>query len=198
MFTGVVEELGTFIKSVNDRFVFSARSGYCEEFDIGGSISVNGTCLTLVDFNDKKTQFSADVSEETRKKTNIGKLQPGEKVNLESPLEASGLAGKLDGHIVQGHVDTLGRIGRITRKKGDHILRISTSRSFNKYLVDKGSVAVDGISLTSYKVAGGSFTVTIVPHTYNNTTLQFKRSGSEVNVEFDVLAKYVNKNIRES
>lgn len=197
MFTGVIEEIGTFIKSADNRFVFSSPNGYCEQFEVGGSICVNGTCLTLVDFNEQEGQFSVDVSGETKKTTNLGNLRPGERVNLESPLEVSGLTGRLDGHIVQGHVDTLGKIGRITRKRGNHSLRISTSRSFNKYLVDKGSVAVDGISLTPHEVAGGSFTVTIVPHTYDNTTLQFKRSGSKVNIEFDILAKYVRSNIRD-
>lgn len=190
MFTGVIDEIGTFQESTGDRFVFSSPDGFESGLEIGGSISVNGTCLTLVDFEGQGKQFSVDVSEETRRRSNIGKLTPKDKVNLELPLESSGLASRLDGHIVQGHVDTLGKIGRIRRKNGDRLFRISTSRKFGRYLVEKGAVAVDGISLTPFGVAGGAFSVSVIPHTFDNTTLKYRRSGAEVNVEFDVLAKY--------
>ncbi|MBS3765230.1 riboflavin synthase [Candidatus Bipolaricaulota bacterium] len=189
MFTGVIDQIGTFRKSNGDRFVFTSSDGF-DALEVGGSVSVNGTCLTLVEFENQGEKFSVDVSEETRRRSNLGKLNPGDRVNLELPLEASGLAGRLDGHIVQGHVDTLGKIGRISRKNGDRIFRISTSRKFEKYLVEKGSVAVDGISLTPFSVTGGSFSVSIIPHTFDNTTLKYRRSGAEVNVEFDLLAKY--------
>lgn len=190
MFTGVIDQIGTFLKSKGNRYVFSSPGGFKRELEIGGSVSVNGACLTLVNFEKEGEEFSVDVSEETRRKSNLGKIQPGDKVNLELPLEASGLASRLDGHLVQGHVDTMGKIGGIRRKNGDHLLRIATSSKFKKYLVNKGSIAVDGISLTPYQVSGGSFAVTVIPHTFENTTLQFRRSGARVNVEFDIIAKY--------
>lgn len=190
MFTGVIDEIGTFLKSEGNRYVFSSSGGFKRELEIGGSISVNGVCLTLVEFENGGEEFSVDVSEETRRKSNLGKITPGDRVNLELPLEASGLAARLDGHLVQGHVDTMGKIGGIRRKNDDHIVRIATSSKFKQYLVNKGSVAVDGISLTPYEVSGGSFAVTIIPHTFENTTLQFRRSGARVNVEFDIIAKY--------
>lgn len=190
MFTGVIDEIGTFLKSTGNEYVFSTPGGFKRELEIGGSVSVNGVCLTLVDFENGGEEFSVDVSEETRRVSNLGKIKPGDRVNLELPLEASGLASRLDGHIVQGHVDTMGKIGGIKRKNGDHLLRIATSGKFKRYLVNKGSIAVDGISLTPYQVSGGSFAVTVIPHTFENTTLQFKRSGARVNVEFDIIAKY--------
>ena len=190
MFTGVIDEIGTFLKAKGNRYVFSSPGGFERELEIGGSISVNGVCLTLVKFENGGEEFSVDVSGETRRKSNLGKIQPGDRVNLELPLEASGLAARLDGHLVQGHVDTMGKIRGIRRKEGDRIVRIATSREFEKYLVNKGSIAVDGISLTPYEVSGGSFAVTVIPHTFENTTLQFRRSGARVNVEFDIIAKY--------
>jgi len=190
MFTGVIDEIGTFLKSKGNRYVFSSSGGFKRELEIGGSISVNGVCLTLVEFENRGEEFSVDVSGETRRKSNLGNIQPGDRVNLELPLEASGLAARLDGHLVQGHVDTMGKIRGIRRKEGDRIVRIATSREFEKYLVNKGSIAVDGISLTPYEVSGGSFAVTVIPHTFENTTLQFRRSGARVNVEFDIIAKY--------
>lgn len=196
MFTGVVDDTGDFVNAVGSRFTFSIPNSYLDKVEKGGSLSVNGVCLTLVDWDREKGRVSVDVSPETRKKTNIGDLRPGDSVNLELPLEASGIKGRLDGHIVQGHVDTVGKIGKITRQQDNHLFRISTSRKFQDLLVDKGSVAVDGISLTPYRVTGGTFTVSVIPHSYENTTLQFKRSGSEVNVEFDILAKYIRKSVK--
>lgn len=166
--------------------------------EIGGSISINGACLTAVNLENKRGRLSVDVSPETRSKTNIGNLKPGDKVNLELPLGTGEFSDKLDGHLVQGHVDTLGKIGKIKKKRNNYLYRISTPRKFSSYLVDKGAVALDGISLTPYRVTGGAFTVSVIPHTYENTTLQFKRSGSEVNVEFDILAKYIRNNVNKT
>lgn len=190
MFTGVIDQIGTLIESAGERFVFSSPDGFSSPLETGGSVSVNGACLTIVEFENRGEKFAVDVSEETRRRTNLGKLKPGDRVNLELPLEATGLAGRLDGHIVQGHVDTVGKIGRIRRKNGDRLFRISTSRKFEQYLAEKGSVAVDGISLTPYGITGGTFSVSVIPHTFDNTTLQYRRSGAKVNLEFDVLAKY--------
>ncbi len=196
MFTGVIDDIGDFVKAVGTRYTFSLPDGYLQKLEKGGSLGVNGVCLTLVSLDNGRGRVSVDVSAETRARTNIGNLQPGDRVNLELPLEASGLGGRLDGHIVQGHVDTIGKIGKIRRERENHLFRIATSRKFEKYLVEKGAVAVDGISLTPYRVAGGSFTVSVIPHSYENTTLQFKRSGGEVNIEFDILAKYIRNSVR--
>jgi len=196
MFTGVIDDIGDFVKAVGTRYTFSLPDGYLQKLEKGGSLGVNGVCLTLVSLDNGRGRVSVDVSAETRDRTNIGNLQPGDRVNLELPLEASGLRGRLDGHIVQGHVDTIGKIGEIRRERENHLFRIATSRKFEKYLVEKGAVAVDGISLTPYRVAGGSFTVSVIPHSYESTTLQFKRSGGEVNIEFDILAKYIRNSVR--
>ena len=198
MFTGVVDDIGNLARTRGDRFTFSVPGKLLKPMEIGGSISINGACLTAVEINDRRESLSVDVSPETRRKTNIGGLKPGDKVNLELPLEIGEFSGRLDGHLVQGHVDTLGKIGRIERRGDNHVIRISTSREFSEYLVNKGSIAVDGISLTPYRVTGGTFSVSVIPHTYEHTTLQFKRGGSKVNVEFDILAKYVSSNMEET
>ncbi len=197
MFTGLIDDIGGFVKSNGDQFTFSAPEGGLKELEIGGSISINGACLTVVKLDKERNRFSVDVSAETRKRTNIGRLTPGDKVNLELPLEVSGLEGRLDGHLVQGHVDTVGKVGKITKQRENHLFRISTSREFGKYLVDKGAVALDGVSLTPYRVAGGTFTVSVIPHSFENTTLRFKRGGSPINVEFDILAKYIRSNLKK-
>ncbi|MCF7889670.1 riboflavin synthase [Candidatus Bipolaricaulota bacterium] len=198
MFTGAVEDIGDLVKSSGSRFTFSVPERFLGTMEIGGSISINGACLTAVNLENKRGRLSVDVSPETRSKTNIGNLKPGDKVNLELPLGTGEFSDKLDGHLVQGHVDTLGKIGKIKKKRNNYLYRISTPRKFSSYLVDKGAVALDGISLTPYRVTGGAFTVSVIPHTYENTTLQFKRSGSEVNVEFDILAKYIRNNVNKT
>lgn len=198
MFTGAVEDIGDLVKSSGSRFTFSVPERFLETMKIGGSISINGACLTAVNLENKRGRLSVDVSPETRSKTNIGNLKPGDKVNLELPLGIGEFSDRLDGHLVQGHVDTLGRIGKIKKKRNNYIYRISTPRKFSNFLADKGAVAVDGISLTPYQVTGGTFTVSVIPHTYENTTLQFRRSGSEVNVEFDILAKYIRNSVNKT
>ncbi|MFB6215137.1 MAG: riboflavin synthase [Candidatus Bipolaricaulia bacterium] len=198
MFTGAVEDIGNLVKASGGRFTFSVPERFLETMKIGNSISINGACLTAVSLENKRERLSVDVSPETRSKTNIGNLKPGDKVNLELPLGVGKFSDKLDGHLVQGHVDTLGRIGKIKKKRDNYIYRISTPRKFSNYLVEKGAVAIDGISLTPYRVTGGTFTVSVIPHTYENTTLQFKRSGSEVNVEFDILAKYLRNSVNKT
>ena len=197
MFTGLVEDTGSFLSRSGDRFTFSAPEKIIGALEKGSSVSVNGACLTVVELAESGGRFSVDVSRETRQETTLGSFRSGDCVNLELPLEISGLSGRLDGHLVQGHVDTTGRIGRIKRQGKNREVRVATDRSYGKYLADKGSVTVDGISLTPYHVTGGTFTVTVIPHTYENTNLKEKRSGSRVNIEFDVLAKYASKILGE-
>lgn len=190
--------MGEFVGSKGSKFLFSLPPDYSERLEIGGSVSVNGVCLTIVSLDSDKQSFSVDISEETKKRTNIGLLRPGKKVNFELPLKVDEFGGGLDGHIVQGHVDTMGKITKVQKRKDNHVVRFVTSNKYGKFLVDKGSIAVDGISLTPYRVSGGSFTVSVIPHTYNSTTLQFARGGSKVNLEFDILAKYVNSGVNSS
>ena len=198
MFTGVVDGIGNLVKRKGNRFSFSVPEEYPETMEVGGSISVNGACLTAVDIDREGKLISADISPETRNKTNIGNLKPGDRVNLELPLGVGKLSDRLDGHLVQGHIDTTGKIGRISKKRDNYVFRIATPSKFSSYLVDKGSVAVDGVSLTPYRVSGGAFSVSVIPHTYDNTTLQFKHGGSEVNVEFDILAKYIRNSLKKT
>lgn len=186
------------VKSAGNRVTFEIPERILESMEIGGSISINGACLTAVTIEEKRERLSVDVSPETRGKTNIGNLKPGDRVNLELPLGVDEFSGRLDGHLVQGHVDTVGKIGRIKKSGNNFVFRVSASREFAHYLVEKGSVAVDGISLTPYRVAGGSFSVSVIPHTYENTTLQYRRSGARVNVEFDILAKYIRSSLDKS
>jgi len=195
MFTGIVDSLGKFTGGRGSRFTFSLPDSYGDKLDIGDSVAVNGVCLTLVEIDKKNGSFSVDVSRETRSRTNVGSLRPGEMVNMELPLSAGEIDGRLDGHLVQGHVDTMGRVTKLERKRDDYLLRLVTEKKFSKFLVDKGAIAVDGISLTPFQVAGGSFAVSVIPHTYNNTTLQYSRAGRKVNLEFDILAKYVQKSV---
>ena len=198
MFTGIVEEIGKLVKTAGNSFTFSAPDSLLETMETGGSISVNGACLTAVNIESRREHFTVDISPETRNRTNIGRLKPGDRVNLELPLEIGKFSGRLDGHLVQGHVDTMGKVGRVKKSRDNYVFRISAPGKFSSYLVDKGSVAVDGISLTPYRVTGGTFSVSVIPHTYENTTLQFKHGGSEVNIEFDILAKYIKNTVKKN
>jgi riboflavin synthase len=155
---------------------------------LGDSISVNGCCLTVAE-RDGET-FTADVMRETLDKTSLGVLEPGSRVNLERAVTATT---RLGGHIVQGHVDAAGEL--IGRTPSEHweVVEISLPRELSRYLVDKGSVTVDGISLTVVEVRADSFTVSLIPETLARTTLGFKQSGDLVNLEVDVIAKYVER-----
>lgn len=152
----------------------------------GDSIAVNGVCLTVVD--EKEDMFSVEVGPETLKKTNIGLLKPGDMVNLETPLTFSKPIG---GHIVQGHVDETGRIESIKKLGETFLMEVSFSSFYRDFLVPKGSVAIDGISLTVVEIKGNKFTVNIIPYTIANTNLKYRRIGEKVNIEYDIFAKYI-------
>ena len=189
VFTGIIEELGT-IKGVRRqsegiRLSVSAKV-VMDGMKAGDSIAVNGACLTVTEFD--SVSFTADVSGETVNRTNIGKLRVGEKVNLERPMK---LSDRLGGHLVSGHIDGIGVIRGVERKGGMSIFTIEVPAEFTKYLIIKGSVAIDGISLTVNEVKGNRFTVTIIPHTAEMTTLGFKKTGDTVNLEADMIGKYV-------
>jgi len=182
MFTGIVEELGRLRSRDGGRFVFEA-SLVLEDAKIGDSISHNGCCLTVVEVGDG--WYSVDAVDETLARTNLGELQPGDPVNLERPVRP---ADRLGGHIVQGHVDA---VGEIVDPAPD--LRVRMPRELLRYVVKKGSITVDGCSLTVVEPLEDGFTVAVIPHTAAVTTLGGKTRGDHVNLEVDMVAKYVEK-----
>lgn len=195
MFTGIVEELGT-IESVETRSAGSRLKIRCrkvlEDSTEGASIAVNGVCVTAVDL--RPDSFSADLAPETLRRSNLGDLRTGSRVNLERPLSPSG---RLSGHIVQGHVDGTGEFLALEPLGNENWwLRIRYPAELDPFLVFKGSIAIDGISLTIAALEGDVLAVTIIPHTFRNTTLKTYRPGSRINLECDVIAKHVEKLIR--
>lgn len=199
MFTGIVEELGT-VAAVEDqgdaiRLTVQA-STVLEDAGLGDSISVNGCCLTVVSHDG--LQWTADVMQETLDKTSLQGVRPGDRVNLERAVTAEK---RLGGHIVQGHVDGVGHV--VSRTPSEHweVVEISmpapdTKGSLGRYLVDKGSITVDGVSLTVVEVTGDTFTVSLIPETLARTTLGLRRPGDRVNLEVDIIAKHVEKLIQ--
>ncbi len=182
MFTGIIEELGRLQRRDGSRFTFAAKR-VLDDAEVGASIAVNGCCLTVIDRG--PGWWSADVVAETLDRTTLGELTLGEPVNLERPVR---LADRLGGHLVQGHVDA---VGRVTAPAPD--LVVGAPIALRRYLVEKGSIAVDGCSLTVAHVDDEGFAVAIVPHTAAVTTLGKRRPGDRVNLEVDVVAKYVEK-----
>ena len=185
MFTGIVEEVGTV--AVLEGYGLTIRAGQVmEQLKLGDSMAVNGTCLTVVEFD--RQQFKVDLAPETLRRTALGQLESGNGVNLERPLAVND---RLGGHIVQGHVDASGRIMSI-RPEGDCVIfRVRSPKRFMPYIVEKGFIAVDGISLTVVSKGATSFTLSVIPYTLQNTNLREKSAGHRVNLEVDILAKYV-------
>ncbi|MEV5279176.1 riboflavin synthase [Streptomyces sp. NPDC051994] len=191
MFTGIVEELGevTAIENLGDASRFRLRGPVVTEgAGHGDSIAVNGVCLTVVEFGDG--EFTADVMEETLKRSSLGALDIGSRVNLERPMA---VGGRLGGHIVQGHVDGTGTIMARTPSENWEIVKISLPGDLSKYVVEKGSITVDGVSLTVVEAAADHFTISLIPTTLALTTLGIKQPGDPVNLEVDVIAKYVER-----
>jgi len=185
VFTGIVEEVG-YVAKISDKAMTVRASKVLEDVKLGDSIAVNGACLTSVDFS--KSEFSVDLSPETMRRTSLGQLSVGGLVNLERAL----LAGdRMGGHIVQGHVDGTGRVMSIKEDGDSIIFRIRVPKRLNRYIVEKGFVAVDGISLTVVKRGASSFTLAVIPYTRENTNLSAVSIGDRVNLEADILAKYV-------
>jgi riboflavin synthase len=180
MFTGLIEELGALYARTGSRFDFEAGL-VTEGLKVGDSIAVNGCCLTVVEFG--PGTWSADVVEETLRRTTLGSLEPGEPVNMERPVR---LSDRLGGHVVQGHVDG---VGEVVSGAPDLVVRTPGTR----YVVEKGSIAVDGVSLTVAGVDHEQFRVAVIPHTARVTTLGGRQPGDRVNVEFDLFAKYVER-----
>jgi riboflavin synthase len=183
VFTGIVEELGK-VGSRNGSRLRINSTTVLEGSDLGASIAVNGCCLTVV-ATDGSTYWDADVSEETYSRTNLGSLQAGDVVNLERPMA---LGDRLGGHMVLGHVDA---VGHVVSPAPDLVVRIP--RDLMHLIVEKGSVTVDGISLTAFDLSADTFRVAVIPHTTAVTTLGVRKPGDAVNIEMDVLAKHVQR-----
>jgi riboflavin synthase len=191
MFTGIVEELGT-VSAVEDQSdairLTIAASTVLEDAGLGDSIAVNGCCLTVAT-RDEAT-WTADVMQETLDKTSLRGVRPGDRVNLERAVTPQT---RLGGHIVQGHVDGVGTIARRTPSEHWELVEVTMDPALGRYLVDKGSITVDGVSLTVVETRADGFTVSLIPETLARTTLGTKQPGDPVNLEVDVLAKHVEK-----
>jgi riboflavin synthase len=192
MFTGIIEELGRVAAldtgAAGARLTIGATT-VLNDAIVGASIAVNGTCLTAVELT--PTQFSADLAPETLARTNLAGLRAGSPVNLERPLRATG---RLDGHFVLGHVDATAELVSIEALGSGHWwMQIRLPAEVTRYVVEKGSIAVDGISLTVAKIESSVASFTIIPHTYETTTLHSYAPGARVNVEIDMLAKHLEK-----
>jgi riboflavin synthase len=191
MFTGIIEEVGQ-IAAVDDTREFRTlrvRAGHIlDGITAGASISVNGVCLTVRTF--APDSFTAELSRETLDRTSLTHLREGATVNLERPMRADGRFG---GHIVQGHVDGVGRIREFSRNCDAWTLKIEVPQQALRYIVEKGSIAVDGISLTVAAVKPPVLEIAIIPHTFENTNLKHAGPGDTVNLEFDIIAKYVER-----
>ena len=185
MFTGIVEEIGIVKETSRDRLAFEAHR-VVEGTKAGDSIAVNGVCLTVVSLENRG--FGVDVMPETLRCTNLGRLHYDDQVNLERALV---LGGRLGGHLVLGHVDETGEVLDVSNEEGARIMRISAPVELVPYMVDKGFIAVDGVSLTIVDAENSSFIVSLIGYTMENTTLGRKRAGNVVNLEVDIIAKYV-------
>ncbi|MDI6798015.1 MAG: riboflavin synthase [Desulfatibacillaceae bacterium] len=190
MFTGIIEGMGTIRRVVPGRGLrlFVEADFALVNTRIGDSIAVSGACLTVVSI--QASTFSADVSPETCKRTTLGNLRSGARVNLERALT---LSSRLDGHLVTGHIDSTGRVASLERQENALVFGFECSQQILRYFVEKGSVAIDGISLTVNSVTETGFGVTIIPHTAKVTTLGIRKKGDEVNIETDIIGKFVER-----
>lgn len=186
MFTGIVEGLGRVV-SVSEESLSVAPQFVDDPWKIGESVAVNGCCLTVVAAGD---EIRFDVSPETLSRTSLGDLSSGSLVNLERAMK---VGSRFGGHIVQGHVDATGELLAVRTEGNASVLTFKVPREFDRYLIDKGSITVDGISLTVVEPHGDEFSVWVIPHTLEETNLKSRKAGDRVNLEFDVLARYVEK-----
>ena len=187
MFTGIVEEIGR-VTSAQPRNLAITASKVLQGMEMGGSIAVNGVCLTVTSFN--SSSFSVDIMSETLRRTNLGLLCAGDEVNLERPLTPEK---QLGGHFVQGHIDDTGRVTSVTWDGEAMLIRLEAPPEAMRYIVKKGFIAVDGVSLTIVDCDASSFLVSIVDYTRKHTTLGSKQVGDLVNLEVDIIAKYLER-----
>ncbi len=191
MFTGIIQEVGTLKerKNAEDRYQLMIEgSKVLEKLSKGDSIAVNGVCLTVIAYTDK--MFTADVMPETLRATNLSKLNIGSRVNLEQAVRTDGFFG---GHLVTGHVDGPGIVKKIRKEKNARLVEIELAEELIQYMIDKGSVALNGVSLTIMKVNQSSLTVSLIPETWNHTNFNNIKVSDEINVETDLIGKYVFK-----
>jgi riboflavin synthase len=187
MFTGIVVELGRVEALYPDQLVVKASQAL-KKIELGGSVAVNGACLTVTSFD--TSTFTVGLSSETIQRTNLGLLKSGDPVNLERPLN---LGGELGGHLVQGHVDGVGRLVSSTPAGGSNVMRFEAPAEIMRYLVEKGFIALDGISLTLTARSASYFEVAVIDYTRAHTTLNFRKTGDLINLEVDIIAKYVEQ-----
>lgn len=194
MFTGLIKDIGTIVsvKSNNEgkEFVIKAPKLY-QEIQIDDSVATNGVCLTATEI--VKDTFKIQAVHVTLEKTNIGKLKKGDKVNLELALRPMD---RLGGHFVQGHVNGIGAIRGIQKRGENYEITLSAPKELFRYMIQEGSIALDGISLTIARLSQSDFTVSIIPHTYNMTVLHTKKIGDSINIEVDMMAKYLENFIK--
>lgn len=193
MFTGIVEEIGKIKSDLGGtnalRLEIEAKK-VLKNLRVSESININGACQTVIEV--KKSSFAVEAVEETLRKTNLGQLRSGDWVNLERSLKPSD---RLSGHIVTGHIDCVGKIISIERKQKSLIFKVSIPLQFSSYIVEKGSISLEGVSLTIVNVFPDAISVSIIPFTYENTNFKYKKENDLVNVEFDIIGKYIKKMI---
>lgn len=188
MFTGIISHSGKLKSQENIFFTFSADSSLLRKIKKGSSVAINGVCLTVV--SKSSDSFSVELMPETISRTAFEDLKAGDLINLELPLKAGDT---IDGHFVQGHIDGVGIVESIKKEENSHLFSFKIEKSLGKYIAEKGSVAVNGVSLTVIDAKSEHFTVGIIPYTFKNTNFGRVRTGDRVNIEVDVLAKYVEK-----
>ncbi len=188
MFTGLIEEIGT-ITSITASSI-EIQCKFCNELKLGDSISINGTCLTVTHIS--KKSFSADISPESYKVTNLKHKSVGDFVNLERAMSANS---RLDGHLVYGHIDINAKVKNLTKTKDFVTLEIEIPQEYSQYVVQKGSIAIDGISLTIANHIDSTVEIAVIPHTWEFTTLKYLKISDFVNIEFDMIAKYIEKKL---
>jgi len=189
MFTGIIESTGICLNRtpMGSGITFKFSSPFTEELKVDQSVSHNGVCLTIESVSPEKDWYTVTAIEETLEKTNLGSLETGSAVNLERALLASG---RFEGHIVQGHVDITGKVIQVEDQNGSWLIRFFYPEQYSNMLVEKGSITVNGVSLTVVEAGRDYFSVAIIPYTYNHTTFHLLKVGDKVNLEFDILAKY--------
>jgi len=190
MFTGIIETVGKLIaiKTEGSSLHFEIESSISKSLKIDQSVSHNGVCLTVIDV--KGTKHKVTAIEETLQRTNLGILRPGMPINLERSLPANG---RFDGHIVQGHIDGTALCSSISENHGSWIFQFESEKFNSNLVVEKGSIGINGISLTCFDVGVSSFSLAVIPYTYENTNLNILKKGDQVNIEYDILGKYVSK-----
>ncbi len=190
MFTGIVEEIGEVVETIheNGNLNLKIRAKMTSELKIDQSVSHNGVCLTVVGLDNRV--YTVTAIKETLEKTNLGDLKEGQFVNLERGMQ---LGARLDGHIVQGHVDQTGICTEVTEEKGSWIYTFGYDPKMSNITIEKGSITINGVSLTVVNSKLNEFSVAIIPYTYNNTIFKYLQKGDKVNLEFDVIGKYVKR-----